>query len=111
MKKEYIFIICIVVILTIFMIVMKTNVNKTNNKNGVSQNTNTVVQKNQIEYDENTGYYYVRDIKTGEIRGASQDETELKIYVDNPDYDPDPSTTSPTDLNEYIETRELEVID
>ena len=76
---------------------MKT---KINTKDEV--NRNTVVQKGQVEYDENTGYYYVRDTKTGEIRGASRDEAELKIYIDNPDYDPDPLSSNPTDLQEYI---------
>ena len=102
MKKEYIFLISIIVIFTIFIIVMKTKINKTATKDELNQNTNTVVQKSKIEYDENTGYYYVKDNKTGEIRGASQDEAELKIYVDNPDYDPDPLSSHPTDLQEYI---------
>ena len=69
---------------------------------GGSSSNETSLEKPTAQYDENTGYYYVKDSKTGEIRGASKDEAELKIYIDNPDYDPDPFTTNPSNLDEFI---------
>ena len=104
MEKKYIFIICMIVILGLFVIISKINMNKP--QNSKTQNKNTI-PKSEIQYDEKTGYYYVRDEETGEIRGASKEEMELKIYIDNPDYDSDPFTTNPKDLNEYIENLEV----
>ncbi len=90
--------ILIIAILMIFRFIKKETV-------GEIPSNETSSGKPTVQFDENTGYYYVRDTKTGEIRGASQDEAELKIYIDNPDYDPDPFTRSPSDLNEYIQAR------
>ena len=63
----------------------------------------------ETKYDEESGLYYVQDKETGEIIAAGNDASALKIYEDNPDYNPNPfEHREPiTDLKAYRENLDL----
>ena len=102
------FLIILISIILIFLIVMFVIINKKSNK---ATTNNEIVSGNnepkvESNYDENTSLYYVRDEKTGEIIGVSQDETDLEFYKENPDYNPNPLQQRSTDINDYIISNE-----
>ena len=80
--KKIIYILLIIVILIIGIIVV---INVRNNTKNQDNNTQTGIQ-----YNEETGDYYILDEATNEIKASSTDESGLQIYVDNPDYNPNP---------------------
>ena len=80
--KKIIYILLIIVILIIGIIVV---INVRNNTKNQDNNTQTGIQ-----YNEETGEYYILDETTNEIKASSTDESGLQIYIDNPDYNPNP---------------------
>ena len=99
-KKFLIILISIILIfLIMFIIINKKSDKVIINNETVSVNDNPKVQSN---YDENTSLYYVKDEKTGEIIGFSQDEADLDFYKENPDYNPNPLQPRSKDINDYI---------
>ena len=44
----------------------------------------------EIQYDDENGVYYIKNEITGEIIANSTDESGLQMYIDNPDYNPNP---------------------
>ena len=95
--KKIVYILLIIVILIIGIIVV---VNIRNNKNEEN------IAQTGIQYNEETGEYYILDEATNEIKASSTDESGLQIYVDNPDYNPNPlidsgGTTQEENLEEY----------
>ena len=98
-KKFLIILISILIIVIITLIFINKRNEKIKDKNKIEiQNETSKIESN---YDENTSLYYVRDEKTGEIIGASRDEEDLKFYEENPDYNPNPLQTRPTDIEDY----------
>ena len=79
--KKVIILIIIVLILTISVLVIVKN-KKQNN-----QPTNAI---SEVQYDNENGVYYIRNEVTGEIIANSIDESGLQMYIDNPDYNPNP---------------------
>ena len=79
--KKVIVLITIVLILIISVLVIVKN-KKQNN-----QLTNTI---SEIQYDDENGVYYIKNEITGEIIANSTDESGLQMYIDNPDYNPNP---------------------
>ncbi len=79
--KKIIILITIVLILIISVLVISKN--KKSNK----QPTNTI---SEIQYDDENGVYYIKNEVTGEIIANSIDESGLQMYIDNPDYNPNP---------------------
>ena len=79
--KKIIYILLIIAILVVGIIVIVNIRNNTKNEG----NTQTGIQ-----YNEETGEYYILDEATNEIKASSTDESGLQIYVDNPDYNPNP---------------------
>ena len=79
--KNVIVLITIVLILIISVLVIVKN-KKTNN-----QSINTI---SEVQYDNENGVYYIRNEVTGEIIANSIDEGGLQMYIDNPDYNPNP---------------------
>ena len=57
------------------------------------QNKQIISTENNIQYDNENGIYYIKNEVTGEIIANSIDETGLQIYIDNPDYNPNPIDT------------------
>ena len=97
-KKLLIILISILIILIITLFFIKRNA-KIKDKSKIEiQNETSKIESN---YDENTSLYYVRNKKTGEIIGASRDEEDLRFYEENPDYNPNPLQTRPTDIEDY----------
>jgi uncharacterized membrane protein YvbJ len=96
--KSKIIITIIVVILIIIAIVV-------NNKNQVKQEDakQSLQTLADINYDEETGLYYIKDESTGEIIYASEDEDdpELQFYKEHPDYNPNPLSSRSTDLSSF----------
>ena len=82
--KKVIILIAIILILIIFALVIVKNENKN------IQPTNTI---SEVQYDNENGVYYIRNEVTGEIIANSIDESGLQMYIDNPDYNPNPLGT------------------
>ena len=79
--RKIIYILLIIAILIVGVIVIVNIRNNTKNEG----NTQTGIQ-----YNEETGEYYILDEATNEIKASSTDESGLQIYIDNPDYNPNP---------------------
>ena len=82
--KKVIILIVIALILIISVLVIVKN-KKQNN-----QPTNAI---SEVQYDEENGVYYIKNEITGEIIANSTDESGLQMYIDNPDYNPNPLFT------------------
>ena len=76
-------IILIVIALILIISVLTIVRNKTQN----NQPANTI---SEIQYDDENGVYYIKNEITGEIIANSTDEGGLQMYIDNPDYNPNP---------------------
>ena len=70
-----------VLILIISVLLISKN-KKTNN-----QSINTI---SEVQYDNTNDIYYIKNEITGEIIANSIDEGGLQMYIDNPDYNPNP---------------------
>ena len=90
-NRKIIYILLIVVIL-IIGIVAVVNIRKNKNQGNTIQTG--------IQYNEETGEYYILDETTNEIKASSTDESGLQIYVDNPDYNPNPLLDSEEETRE-----------
>ena len=98
MKDRKIIYILLIVMILIIGIVAVVNIRKNKNQGNTIQTG--------IQYNEETGEYYILDEATNEIKASSTDESGLQIYVDNPDYNPNPlldseEATREENLEEY----------
>lgn len=98
MKDRKIIYILLIVVLLIIGIIIVVNIRKNENQENIEQTG--------IRYNEETGEYYILDEATNEIKASSTDESGLQIYVDNPDYNPNPlldseGVTQEENLEEY----------
>lgn len=98
MKDRKIIYILLIVVVLIIGIVVVVNIRKNKNQENTIQTG--------IQYNEETGEYYILDEATNEIKASSTDESGLQIYVDNPDYNPNPlldseEATREENLEEY----------
>ena len=82
MKDRKIIYILLIVVILIIGIVVVVNIRKNKNQENMVQTG--------IQYNEETGEYYILDETTNEIKASSTDESGLQIYIDNPDYNPNP---------------------
>lgn len=82
MKDRKIIYILLIVVVLIIGIVVVVNIRKNKNQENMVQTG--------IQYNEETGEYYILDENTNEIKASSTDESGLQIYIDNPDYNPNP---------------------
>ena len=82
MKDRKIIYILLIVVILIIGIIAVVNIRKNKNQENMVQTG--------IQYNEETGEYYILDEATNEIKASSTDESGLQIYVDNPDYNPNP---------------------
>ena len=79
--KKVIILIAIILILIISVLVIVKNKKENNQpKNAISE----------VQYDDENGVYYIKNEITGEIIANSTDESGLQMYIDNPDYNPNP---------------------
>lgn len=79
--KKVIILITMTLILIISVLLISKN-KKTNN-----QSINTI---SEVQYDNTNDIYYIKNEVTGEIIANSIDEGGLQMYIDNPDYNPNP---------------------
>ena len=79
--KKVIILIAIILILIISVLAIVKN-KKENN-----QQTNAI---SEVQYDNENGVYYIKNEITREIIANSTDESGLQMYIDNPDYNPNP---------------------
>ncbi len=86
--KKIIFLIVFAIVLIIAVVAINKN-----KKNNVQ--TNNAIS--DIKYNEETGEYYIKNEITNEIIASGEDEASLQIYIDNPDYNPNPFGTSDMD--------------
>lgn len=93
-NKNLLIIISIVIIAIITLLIFIPK-----NKNG--DNIGNV--ESQIDFDEETRLYYIKDNNTNEIIYATQDENdpELQFYLEHPDYNPTPLVPRSTDLKSW----------
>ena len=82
MKDRKIIYILLIVVILIIGIIIVVNIRKNKNQENKTQTG--------IQYNEETGEYYILDETTNEIKASSTDESGLQIYIDNPDYNPNP---------------------
>lgn len=82
--RKVIILIAIILILIISVLVIVKN------KKQNDQSTNTI---SEVQYDNENGVYYIKNEITGEIIANSTDESGLQIYIDNPEYNPNPLGT------------------
>ena len=97
MKDRKIIYILLIVVILIIGIVVVVNIRKNKNQENMVQTG--------IQYNEETGEYYILDEATNEIKESSTDESGLQIYIDNPDYNPNPLLDS---SEEAIQEESLE---
>ena len=97
MKDRKIIYILLIVVILIIGIVAVVNIRKNKNQENMVQTG--------IQYNEETGEYYILDEATNEIKASSTDESGLQIYIDNPDYNPNPLLDS---SEEAIQEESLE---
>ena len=98
-KKFLVIFISIIIIVGVSLILLNKKDNEIEVKDEITIESNT--PKVESEFDENTSLYYIKDEETGEILGASQDETDLKFYEENPDYNPNPLQKRSTNIEDY----------
>ena len=100
MSKKFLVIFISIIIIVGFALIL---LNKKNNAIEVKDEITIESDTPKVEsaFDENTSLYYIKDEKTGEILGASQDETDLKFYEENPDYNPNPLQKRSTNIEDY----------
>lgn len=82
-KRTKILIIIVIILIILLLIFVKNQ----------RQNKQITSTENNIQYDNENGIYYIKNEVTGEIIANSIDETGLQIYIDNPDYNPNPIDT------------------
>ena len=97
MKDRKIIYILFIIVILIIGIIIVVNIRKNKNQENMVQTG--------IQYNEETGEYYILDETTNEIKASSTDESSLQIYVDNPDYNPNPLLDS---SEEAIQEESLE---
>ena len=97
MKDRKIIYILLIVVILIIGIIAVVNIRKNKNQENMVQTG--------IQYNEETGEYYILDEATNEIKASSTDESGLQIYIDNPDYNPNPLLDS---SEEAIQEESLE---
>lgn len=101
-KKVLIGICSAVILILIMVFVFSKNKRVKNETNNIAE----VKTNDGVLFDEETGLYYLKDNETGEIIYASRNKEELQVYVDNPDYNPNPLAPKKTTLEEYMYTEE-----
>lgn len=82
MNKKTIIVVAILVIIILLIFLKIVGGKKENNSNIYTSQDGKLI----MEYNDETGNYIIRDEVTNEIKAESRDESELKIYLDNPDY-------------------------
>ena len=97
MKDRKIIYILLIAVILIIGIIIVVNIRKNKNQENMVQTG--------IQYNEETGEYYILDEATNEIKASSTDESGLQIYIDNPDYNPNPLLDS---SEEAIQEESLE---
>ena len=97
MKNRKIIYILFIVVILIIGIIIVVNIRRNKNQENMVQTG--------IQYNEETGEYYILDEATNEIKASSTDESGLQIYIDNPDYNPNPLLDS---SEEAIQEESLE---
>ena len=79
-KKVIILIVIALILIISVLIIVK-------NKKQSNQHTKAI---SEVQYDNENGVYYIKNEITGEIIANSIDESGLQMYIDNPDYKPNP---------------------
>ncbi len=102
MSKKFLIILISIVLIVLIIVFVRNNENNDRISSDSEYMNRGNKSKIQTSYDENTGLYYVEDRETGEIISASRDEEDLKFYESHPDYNPNPLSSKPTDLNSYL---------
>ncbi len=79
MNRKYSLILLIILVIVIIFCVFILNKNKTQ----INE------QEENLEYrqDENTGEYIIYDEESGEEKIRVENESEIQMYLDNPDFD------------------------
>lgn len=88
------------IILVLCMLLWNNKTKKNKNANDVANKTNEITDG--VLFDEETGLYYLKNNETNEIIYASRNKEELQIYIDFPDYNPNPLAQKKTTLEEYM---------
>ncbi len=79
MNRKYSLILLIILVIVIIFCVFILNKNKTQ----INE------QEENLEYrqDENTGEYIIYDEESGDEKIRVENESEIQMYLDNPDFD------------------------
>lgn len=79
MNRKYSLILLIILVIVIIFCIFILNKNK----------TQIAEQEENLEYkqDENTGEYIIYDEESGEEKIRVENESEIQMYLDNPDFD------------------------
>lgn len=98
----------IIILICIISIILAMIVSYFRNKKNITINQyKTITNLNEIPFDEETELYYIKDEETGEIIGASKNKKDLQIYIDNPDYNPNPLITKKQKLEDFLSEEEI----
>lgn len=82
MKDKKVKILIAMALILIISVLLISKNKKTNN-----QSINKI---SEVQYDNTNDIYYIKNEVTGEIIANSTDEGGLQMYIDNPDYNPNP---------------------
>ena len=77
----------VIILIVIALILIISVLTIVRNKIQNNQPANII---SEIQYDDENGVYYIKNEITGEIIANSIDEGGLQMYIDNPDYNPNP---------------------
>lgn len=98
MKNNKILIVVLIILVIIGGILI---ISKMNFYNSSKEN----LTNNEINYDEKTGLYYLKE-ENGNITSASYEKEGLQFYIDNPDYNPEPLGERKNKLEDFISSTE-----
>ena len=82
MKDKKVIILIVMVLILIISVLLISKNKKQNN-----EPTNAI---SEVQYNNENGVYYIKNEITGEVIANSTDESGLQMYIDNPDYNPNP---------------------
>ena len=85
MKDKKVMILIVIALILIISVLVIVRNKKQNN-----QPTKAI---SEVQFDNENGVYYIKNEITGEIIANSTDESGLQMYIDNPDYNPNPLET------------------
>ena len=89
MNKKKTVILILWIIIVIFLILISKNLKHKNNSKNINSNNIEEKVTTDYSYDETNSIYTIYDKNTNKILQTTEDEAAIKMYLENPDFNPD----------------------